>query len=157
MYCPFSKSVGSRVPSVAFVTGATPEANVVKVVGLPLPSNKEYSSFQEPVVTDPTIGVGAVISWPSVSPETLPTGGGGGGAIPGFTVTVVTEVACNKESLASNWITYTPAAPNVACVTSELGLLNVTVAGPLTTLQATDNVLPAGSPSSLASPRRATV
>src|SRR4051794_33651383 len=80
MYCPFSKTVGSKVPRVAFVTGATPEANVVKVVGLPLPSSSEYSSFHVPVVTDPIIGVGLVISAPSVNPAKLTIGDGGGGA-----------------------------------------------------------------------------
>src|SRR4051794_6454597 len=66
MYCPFRSTVGSKVPSVALVTGATPEANVTKVVGLPLPSSKEYSSFHAPVLTEPIIGVGLVISCPSI-------------------------------------------------------------------------------------------
>src|ERR1043166_8468688 len=46
-YWPFNRTVGSKVASVPFVTGAVPEANVVKVVGLPLPSSSEYSSFHE--------------------------------------------------------------------------------------------------------------
>src|ERR1041385_6524624 len=57
-YCPFKRTVGSKVPSVPFVTGAAPEANVVKVVGLPLPSSSEDSSFQVPAVPEPLTGVG---------------------------------------------------------------------------------------------------
>src|SRR5262249_35043220 len=79
-YWPFNNIVGSRVPRVALVTGATPEANVTKVVGLPAPSSKEYSSFHVPVVTEPTIGVGCVISCPLVNPAIVTAGGGGGGA-----------------------------------------------------------------------------
>src|SRR6478672_11743377 len=77
-YWPFSSTVGSNVPSVALVTGAAPEAKVANVVGLPEPSSNEYSSFHEPVVTEPMIGVGLVISWPSANPAMLTTGGGGG-------------------------------------------------------------------------------
>src|SRR6478752_1548274 len=80
IYCPFSRTVGSKVPSVLLVTGAAPEAKVTKVVGFPEPSSKEYSSFHVPVLTEPVIGVGLVISWPSVRPVILTTGGGGGGA-----------------------------------------------------------------------------
>jgi hypothetical protein len=78
IYWPFRSTVGSKVPSVLLVTGATPEANVTKVVGLPEPSSNEYSSFHEPVVTEPMIGVGFVISWPSVKPVKLTDGGVGG-------------------------------------------------------------------------------
>src|SRR5689334_1947999 len=77
-YWPFRSTVGSKVPRVEFVTGAVPEANVIKVVGLPEPSSSEYSSFHVPVLTEPVIGVGLVISWPSAKPARVTTGGGGG-------------------------------------------------------------------------------
>src|SRR6185437_2028994 len=116
MYWPFSRIVGSKVPRVAFVTGATPDAKVTKVVGLPAPSSKEYSRFQFPVVTEPMIGVGLVISWPSVNPVKLTEGGVGGGTGAFVTVTVTWAVVCNWESLALSCRTYTPATGKVACV-----------------------------------------
>src|SRR6185437_9258673 len=114
MYCPFNSTVGSKVPRVAFVTGAVPEAKVVKIVGLPEPSSSEYSSFHVPVLTEPVIGVGLVISWPSMNPVKLTTGGGGGGATEESTVIVTCAVDCNCVSLARSCSTYTPAAPKVA-------------------------------------------
>src|SRR6476661_3923285 len=99
-YWPFRRTVGSKVPSVLFVTGVEPEANVVKVVGLPEPSSSEYSSFHVPLLTEPTIGVGLVISWPSANPAKLTTGGGGGGATEESTVIVTCAADCNCVSLA---------------------------------------------------------
>src|SRR6185503_11279589 len=123
---------------------AVPDANVVNVVGFPAPSSNEYSSFHEPVVTEPMIGVGLVISWPSVNPVKLTDGGVGGGTKALATVMVTCAVVCSWESLALSCKTYTPATLNVACVTTELGLLNETLAGPLISLQLTSSVLPVG-------------
>src|SRR5262249_39944077 len=157
MYCPFSRDDGSKVPRVLLVTGAAPDANVTNVVGLPEPSSSEYSSFHVAVVTEPAIAVGAVISWPSVKPTMLTTGGGGGGATEESTVMVTCAVAWSCVSLARSCSTYTPAAPKVAWLTRALGLLNTTGTGPLKALHETESVLPAGRPSSRASPRSPTV
>ena len=124
---------------------------------MPAPSSKEYSSFQLPLLTEPIIGVGLVISAPSANPVKLTTGGGGGGIAAVLTVIVTCDVDCNCPSLARSCTIYTPAALKVTCVTSALGLLNATGAGPLIWLQAVVNVLPVGKPSSVAEPFRVIV
>src|SRR5205085_11844399 len=82
-YCPFSRTVGSNVPKVPLFTAVVPEAKGTNVVGLPEPSSSEYSSFQLPLLTEPTMGVSLLISAPSVNPvqPTTCVGGGGMGAV----------------------------------------------------------------------------
>src|SRR6476620_7971760 len=144
MYCPFSRTVGSKVPRVAFVTGATPEAKVVKVVGLPFPSSREYSSFHEPVETEPMIGVGLVISWPSANPAMLTTGGGGGCTTAGSTFTVTCAVAASCVSLARSCNTYDTATVKITCVTAAFGVAKLTAAVPLIFFHVMLRTLPAG-------------
>src|SRR2546423_5530147 len=101
-YCPFSRTVGSKVPKVPLFTAVVPEAKGTNVVGLPEPSSREYSSFQLPLLTEPMMAVGVVISAPSANPVKLTTGGGRGGTGAVVTVIVICEVDCNWPSVAKS-------------------------------------------------------
>ena len=65
---------------------------------------------------------------------------------------MVCAVVENCVSLAVSCRTYAPFAENVACVTGECALANVTGPGPLTTAQVIVSGTPAGRPSSVTVP-----
>src|SRR5215207_10027810 len=74
-----------------------------------------------------------------------------------MTVTVTSSELITAESFAVSRKTYVPPLVNDAVVTGELLSAKVTVPGPLTTLQETTGVTPAGKPSSVTEPARLAV
>jgi len=73
-----------------------------------------------------------------------------------LTVIVTFELVLNCESFAVSCKTYVPYVENVTWVLAVLGLVNVTVPGPLTFVHEVVSVL-FGSPSSVTLPSRVTV
>src|SRR5688572_31580583 len=80
-----------------------------------------------------------------------------GGWLRGMTVTVAVSLLLNCPSDAVSFSTYSPSSEKVAEVAALSGSAKVTEPGPLTFVQMKVRVLPAGRPSSVAVPSRATV
>src|SRR5215213_4867234 len=152
---PLTSTVGSKVPSSAFVTAVEPEAIVVHTcVGDPASVLRLYSSFHvEPSLTLPMKFVRLVIVDPSAGELMLTTAGGAGG----LTWTVTSSLVLNSESLAVRRKTYVPGVLNDAIDAARFCGLKPAWPGPLTTLHNTESVLPAGTPSSVAVPLRIAV
>src|SRR5690349_16003342 len=109
---PLTSSVGSKVPSSAFVTGVEPEAIVVHTCALePESVLRLYSSRHvELALTLPKKLVRFVIVEPSTGELIATTGGGAGG----LTTTVTSSLVVNSESFAMRRRTYVPGVLNDA-------------------------------------------
>src|SRR4029079_17218127 len=103
-------------------------------------------------VTAMTATSGTLTVW---SGPALTTGGSLWGVI--LRMLIVTwSVVVSVPSVAVSARTYVPTSMNLAVVDGELTLAKVTGAGPLTSDQVDDSVLPGGRPSSVAVPDSAT-